>query len=66
MRGQGYATACKVRATKIISGSDGSAVQYLDFSIEKISTELPDGSYELLVNDGVIPVERQNGSWLSL
>ncbi len=66
IRGNGYVTGCRVRAMKInVPGT--STVTNFDFSIEKISRKLPDGSYELLlVNDDVIPMERQNGCWLSL
>jgi hypothetical protein len=56
---------CTVRATKVSLPDASGVFAYVDYLIENVSKQLPDGLYQLSVNGETISVNRKNGFWLS-
>jgi hypothetical protein len=64
LRGQGHEANCTVWATKV-SLPGTSTVAYTHYTIDSVSTPLPEGEYQLSANGEVSTVRYQNGHWLS-
>jgi len=64
LRGQGHEATCTVSAIKVTLSGTGVAA-YTQYSIERTSKTLPDGEYQLSVNDQSIPMRYYNGNWLA-
>jgi hypothetical protein len=58
----GHEATCVVSATRV-SLLGLSAVAYRNYSIEQVSKDLPEGSYQLSVNGEIIPMRHHNGQW---
>ena len=65
LRSESHEATCTVRATKVSLPGAPSEFNYVDYSIENVSKELPDGVYELIAFGSTAPVRYKSGFWLS-
>lgn len=62
--GDGGEATCTVRALEVTLLATGD-VAHSQFHVERVSTSLPEGTYDLIVNGVTQRVRHQNGHWLS-
>jgi hypothetical protein len=65
LRSEHHEASCTVRATKVSLPGAPNAFQYVDFSIENVSKELPEGIYQIFAFGETHSVRYENGHWLS-
>jgi hypothetical protein len=54
-----------VRAIKVSLPGEPNVFEYVDFSIERVSKELPEGVYQISAFGKTDSVRYKNGYWLS-
>jgi len=64
LRGGGRDVICQISATELALLKAGIAVT-IDHSLGKVSTELRDGAYMLLVNGETLRMIRRQGNWIA-
>jgi len=64
VRGEGQEATCTVFATKVTSPATNISA-HTNYSIENVSTALPDGNYELTAYGETIRVRHERGDWLA-
>ena len=64
LRGGGRDVICQVSATEVALLKAGIAVT-IDHSLGKVSTELRDGAYTLMVNGETLRMIRRQGTWIA-
>jgi hypothetical protein len=65
LQGGEHDANCTVRATKVNLPGEPSVFEYIDYSVENVSKQLPDGVYQLLAQGKTITLRYQNGFWLA-
>jgi hypothetical protein len=65
LRGGGHEANCTVRAIKVSLPGAPSVFEYVDYSVENISTPLPEGVYELSAQGKTIRLRNKDGYWVS-
>jgi hypothetical protein len=63
LRGAGQEVTCTVKAVELMH-PEVTGSNYIDYKIERVSTPLPEGRYQLLVNNGVtFTIDWWNERW---
>ncbi len=66
LRGEGREAACSVSAIRVtMQGVPGLPPAYAQFRIVSVSSDLPEGTFELLVAGNTIPLRHKSGQWLA-
>jgi hypothetical protein len=65
LRSESHEATCTVRGTKVSLPGEPSVFEYVDYSIENVSKELPEGVYQVSAFGSTIAVRYKNGFWLS-
>ena len=65
LRSEGNEATCTVRATKVTLPGEPNVFEYVEFSIENVSKELPEGIYQISAFGKTNSVRYKNGFWLS-
>jgi hypothetical protein len=64
IRGQGHEAHCTLSALEVtLPGADFAA--YAQYSVRTVSRRLPEGDYEVSVNEQSFAVRHEGGHWLS-
>jgi hypothetical protein len=62
LKGNGHEAACRVKAVKV--SLDAATFEYTDLEVTEVSRPLPDGVYELEVENKKIRVRQSPLGWL--
>jgi hypothetical protein len=65
LRSGSHEATCPVRAIKVSLPGEPNVFEYVDFSIERVSKELPEGVYQISAFGKTDSVRYKNGYWLS-